>query len=107
MWWVEVTVTMPSQEGMRKIALAAYEDFRNLEGILNPEMGGALGDHRLEFSMVVPLKDRQKAERKACAAVRSALHAAGAATPDWDRLVDEAIDRSSRTTAPARELASA
>ncbi len=84
--------------------MAAYVELDKLHGPIDPEMSATLAEGLVAFSMLMDVDDRDSAAHAACDAVRTALHAAGVATPQWEsdvrRLID-AIPTSSIASAPA------
>jgi len=64
---------------------AIADAFHECTGIEDQDLAANLEEQTLTFSMAIEdVSDENRAKIHALTAVRSALHAAGAATPGWD-----------------------
>jgi hypothetical protein len=72
--------------------LIASELFK-LEGGGGSRFSADAASHRVTFAFVLIASDLQEAARKASNLARTALHAAGAATPGWDGAYKEVESR--------------
>lgn len=84
----------------RSFALRVYAELSGLKGFSRPELAGRIEDFKLALTVTVPADTREDATHTASTAFRTALHAAGADTADWDDKVAEAVERASITTQP-------
>lgn len=87
MWAVELRLEADhdgTTDDLKGILLAAYTELRGLDGVIGHDMWSVLAEDLVTFQVVVADEDPAGACTRACSAVRTALHAAGAATPGWD-----------------------
>lgn len=66
----------------------AFEDLADVDG----DVGTDLSVGRVDLCMTLAAGDRIEALARAVAAARTAIHAAGGATPGWDHLLSRLID---------------
>ncbi len=59
-----------------------------LDGISDADVGLDLGDGRLDVCMFVAATSNDEAVRLGIAAMRTAVHAAGGYTPEWERALN-------------------
>ena len=103
MWIVEIGLRQGppgTREELRSFLDEAYAELCRLSGILDPEMSAVLANNEYAFSVVIDTEDRQAAIDTASAAIRSALHHAGAHTPEWTEQLEAALARSRVSSEP-------
>lgn len=96
---VELTVTGPMGD------FEAHTDrlmdaLLSLQDLIDPDIGGNLAARRVDITMTVEADSIPDAAYKSLCAVRTAIHAAGGATPGWEQLI-EAITTEARPLADA------
>jgi hypothetical protein len=86
---VEV-VTTGSEDDLRTYVPRVADALYDLHDVIDPDMGGSFAKGTLDVSMILEADSLTDAVKRSLAAVRAAIHAAGGATPDWERYIDEA-----------------
>lgn len=84
---LQLNPDLPLARDLRDRAVTWMDELASIEEaddmITDVEMSGDLDEHEITFEMVILTTDPLEANIKAMTAVRSALHAAGEATPGW------------------------
>ena len=80
----QVDATPEDVASLRDFLDQAYEQFRKLD-VIDPELLSLVGEGKATFSCYVDdTKSNIEAIQRASADVRTAIHAAGGNTPQWD-----------------------
>ncbi|SBW18967.1 hypothetical protein [Protofrankia symbiont of Coriaria ruscifolia] len=74
--------------------LDAYTDLLadalySLHNVTDPDLGATLSTGRIDVTMIVDADTLEEALHKSLTATRTAIHVAGGATPDWERMIRE------------------
>lgn len=98
MWVVTVEMEFEPKgipaDVFRGFALNVYSALEKCDGLADTEMEAELAAQIVSFRMGIrDMEDEFDAVKHAATAVRTALHAAGASTANWDELWDDAIQR--------------
>ncbi|UPK62465.1 hypothetical protein MYP14_16920 [Rhodococcus pyridinivorans] len=75
--------------------------FEGVEGPEDVDLGFDLSTGTLSISMVVEADSQAHALEDAVAAARTAIHATGGHTPEWDEIADLSEDHFASTVRPA------
>ena len=94
----------PGRQLLAKSLLTSYRRCRSEEelvelGVDDPAIGGRLGVGEVEVSVSVDADSLDDAQAEGSATIRSAIHAAGGATPGWR--IDWTAARTHQELAPA------
>ncbi|HEX7309011.1 hypothetical protein [Lentzea sp.] len=104
-YYVEVTCASSAVAMDLENHLDAVMDALQSEpGIEDADIGANLTNGTVEFCLHLDAEDSSDALRKAHVLVRSALHAAGGATPGWEQMIQAIRDDEAATTVRPSEL---
>lgn len=108
MWQIKLNLTAEppgDSPDIREIIRASYQELCRRADIFEPELSGVLRDGCVAFVVHLEADDREMACRNGIAAIRAALHGAGAHTLDWDARIEAWIEGSEIASRPlpARE----
>ncbi|MFD5829527.1 hypothetical protein [Lentzea sp. NPDC060358] len=106
-YYVEVTcVSSAVARDLENHLEAVMDALQSEPGIEDADIGANLEDGTVEFCLHLDADDSPDALRQAHLRVRSALHAAGGATPGWDQMIQAILDDDAATTVRPSELLS-
>jgi hypothetical protein len=94
-YYVEITFEMGRQDdrqGFEEHLDDVAEAFAAVADV-DGDVGVDLATGRVDLCMTLSAKDRTEALVKAVGAARTAVHPAGGATPGWERMLSQLIDR--------------
>lgn len=105
-YYVEITCQASETAATLERHLDEVMDaLQNEPGIEDADIGASLAEGVVDFCLHLDAEDSSDALRKAHVLVRSALHAAGGGTPDWDSLINLILNDEAETTVRPAELA--